>query len=372
MMKRQTQSYWRSTRSARSSQTNRKASGWFHRHYSAEEREELIRKHGCIPEETPSSITLESVLRWGKPWWHIHEIIYERNSRVGSTTLEDDIRCWKALLYSVAEKINEKCFPPAHLKQFISEVQWRRDLFDEAIAALWQIVTYGRKTMLSIKMAVFSAISLALRGKATPKIPEDVDMDRLTSRYRTYDTPVVDEIIHRIDGVEDAKRLDVDLAIRLKYRLNETFWPGAKQLYQDAKRGKKSPKWILQLMETHRKLLASSRSAPSEKLVETADLFYLAMVDVDPTSIIAELASMVGNENVLKLVEIFGGTTIKVPSVEEIRRAAKNASIWVDARNGVPVNEIAAKHSVSEAMVLRSIGRWNELDKAKIGAEPSN
>lgn len=95
-----------------------------------------------------------------------------------------------------------------------------------------------------------------------------------------------------------------------------------------------------------------------------SDLFYLAMVDADPESIMAELVSLIGQPAAIQIIDLFGGMTVKIPTKKKVAQAVKNASVWRDHTAGAALNDIADKHNISTTTALKIIERWSELHKA--------
>ncbi|TXH14506.1 MAG: hypothetical protein E6R03_08950 [Hyphomicrobiaceae bacterium] len=104
-----------------------------------------------------------------------------------------------------------------------------------------------------------------------------------------------------------------------------------------------------------------------KELQEKSDLFYLSMIDADPDGLMGEFAKMLGEEAAMKIVDIFGGTSIKIPSKEKIRKAVRRACVWHDAKNGVSLDEICFRYSLSLVSATRIIDEWDKLHQAVNG-----
>ena len=101
-----------------------------------------------------------------------------------------------------------------------------------------------------------------------------------------------------------------------------------------------------------------------KEMREVFDLFYLAILDIDPDSVLPEMVSILGQQKAMQFLEIFQGTTVHIPKISKIRLAVKNAGIWRDHCKGIPLNEIEDKYSVTQNYVLKTIDRWKVLHKA--------
>lgn len=60
-----------------------------------------------------------------------------------------------------------------------------------------------------------------------------------------------------------------------------------------------------------------------------------------------ELVDLLGEADAVKLIQIFGGTRIRVPSHEEVGRMAQDYRIFEDIRRGLRIVDIAKKYGVS-------------------------
>lgn len=110
----------------------------------------------------------------------------------------------------------------------------------------------------------------------------------------------------------------------------------------------------------------------AKELKEKSDLFYLAMLDADPNGLLGELSEMLGEEATMRIIDIFGGTTIKIPSKEKIRDAVRRACIWHDARVGISLDEICFRYSLSLSSVTRMIDEWDKIHKSYYGQKENN
>lgn len=65
-----------------------------------------------------------------------------------------------------------------------------------------------------------------------------------------------------------------------------------------------------------------------------------------------EVAELIGIENYLKMVSIFGGGAIYIPKPDGVFRAARNRKIIEDYRNGKSYKFIAKKYNLTKSAVV--------------------
>ncbi len=110
--------------------------------------------------------------------------------------------------------------------------------------------------------------------------------------------------------------------------------------------------------------MQSDENKKRQELLEVSDLFYLALIDADPSSLLAEVHSMIGFENTKTFIEIFGGTSIRVPTMATIKKAVLSASVWADHVRKTPSEEICSKYGMTVNRVMAIINRWAVLQNA--------
>lgn len=101
------------------------------------------------------------------------------------------------------------------------------------------------------------------------------------------------------------------------------------------------------------------------RLFESLDMFSLALLDADPASLVVEIGSLFGQDVVLKLVEIFGGSVIRVPTKEQIQDAVRNACVWRDFSAGKSVSEICEEYSLHHKTVYAIVDRFKTFSSVK-------
>jgi len=99
------------------------------------------------------------------------------------------------------------------------------------------------------------------------------------------------------------------------------------------------------------------------------DILLFALITNNRYSILPEIYRVFGKEKFLKFIDIFGGSTISVPSHESLLRTIRNVRIFLEIKNqnnGKPsVSDVAAKYGVSKAIALKA---FHEM-KSKIEEE---
>lgn len=103
----------------------------------------------------------------------------------------------------------------------------------------------------------------------------------------------------------------------------------------------------------------------NKQLFESLDLFTLALLDVDPSSLIVEICSLFGQDMAMKLVDLFGGSVIKVPTKHQIHEAVRRACVWRDFNAGKSVVEICEAYSLHHKAVYAMIDRLKTLSQVK-------
>ncbi len=235
---------------------------------SAQEQADLAKKFGRIPDGDIFDLSLPAVLKWGKPYWHIYQIIYARNARKDALTLEDNFNTWKALLFTLAETISYYHLP-VRLRPVMSQKQWQRDLFHEAATQLWVLVCNAAGRDLGTKFTPWIAITRASRSCKLFHIPEDFNMELFKAIWvdRQYD--VADVVAEKIDKEEEDRLLDRRVAIRLEWRLPETVCPTAARVYMAVSRGcqktLRKHRWMLDLITVHQRLVRHAIRRKQEK-----------------------------------------------------------------------------------------------------------
>ena len=88
------------------------------------------------------------------------------------------------------------------------------------------------------------------------------------------------------------------------------------------------------------------------------DVFGLVLLDSAANTLIPELYEVVGHdkETLIKLLEIFAGVTIKFPSVDVLKNAVRDATVFVELERstdaGSDVKTLAKRYKIKSARVL--------------------
>ncbi|MCF2671292.1 MAG: Mor transcription activator family protein [Butyricicoccus sp.] len=74
---------------------------------------------------------------------------------------------------------------------------------------------------------------------------------------------------------------------------------------------------------------------------------------VSQESQFTELLDLLGETNLRRLCERYGGTSIYIPTATRLERPIRNRRIWREARLGVPVMQLCSRYRLSERQVRR-------------------
>lgn len=230
---------------------------YFHPHRSPAERDELRKTFGDLPDGDIFPIDLRAVLAWGRPWWRICEVVYGRNDRKDQLTDQDDFTTWKALLFTLAQMVQTYRLPK-RMRGTTCVSQWREDIFNDALSWLWILVKSARGKSLRIRDTAWLAITRSCRASGVQKVPANFEIDRFLDRYEA-EVDVAELAARNLDKAEEESLLDRRVAVRLEYRLSDTFHPGSKEIYQAVKAGNpaacRKHRWMRQMIELHRRLV---------------------------------------------------------------------------------------------------------------------
>lgn len=115
--------------------------------------------------------------------------------------------------------------------------------------------------------------------------------------------------------------------------------------------------------------MLSDNKKENLRLFESLDMFTLALLDVDPVSLISEVASVFGQDVAMRLVDLFGGSVVRVPTKEAVKDAVVRACIWRDHNAGVGIDQICESYGMRSKAVYAIIDRFKVLSEAagKVG-----
>lgn len=87
----------------------------------------------------------------------------------------------------------------------------------------------------------------------------------------------------------------------------------------------------------------------------------LALVGIDPFDLCPEILQIIGPEKFLRIIEIFGGLTVKFPTLGAVKAAIRNVEILKEYHKGVPVGVLAERSGVDDREIRR---RMAHLEKS--------
>jgi hypothetical protein len=87
------------------------------------------------------------------------------------------------------------------------------------------------------------------------------------------------------------------------------------------------------------------------------DALYLALLRTTEHTLLPELYSVFGKDLLIKFLNIFGGTTIKIPAVHTIKRAVRDVEIYLTLRGlegqdkQAAIRRIASEYEITDVAV---------------------
>jgi len=87
------------------------------------------------------------------------------------------------------------------------------------------------------------------------------------------------------------------------------------------------------------------------------DVLYVLLVHSGRYELLPELYEVFGREHLIRFLEVFGGTTLKVPSEQDLAQAARDVSIYCRLSEaprgsvGEVVGSLAKEYSIEEGVV---------------------
>ena len=89
---------------------------------------------------------------------------------------------------------------------------------------------------------------------------------------------------------------------------------------------------------------------------------------------VSELVQILGVENTVRLIEVFGGSQVYIPRLETLtRNEYRNSMICTDCMNGMSYRAVASKYGLSEIAIRKIVkkeGKQKDERKHGAGAEP--
>jgi len=77
----------------------------------------------------------------------------------------------------------------------------------------------------------------------------------------------------------------------------------------------------------------------------------------------AELFDLLGRDQAITFIKIFGGTSIRVPSLAELSEFSQEIRIYKDYTDGMRQVDIAKKYGVKPSAVYRLCKKYKDLLK---------
>lgn len=100
------------------------------------------------------------------------------------------------------------------------------------------------------------------------------------------------------------------------------------------------------------------------------DVLYVLLVHSDRFSVLPELYEIFGREALLKFLDLFSGTTISVPSAEDLRSAIRDMTIYTRlvgataSSRSSRVERLADEYGVSKQTVEKRFDKVKEMMSA--------
>ena len=165
-----------------------------------EQIEEVRRKFGDIPEGDIFNLSMKSVLSWGKPWWRIFDVVFDRNARKDNLTDQDDFQAWKALLFTLASTLQEYTLPE-RMVGYTCHKQWREDMYNDAVSALYKLIHAARGKRIRIHHIVWAAITRAARDSRVHRVPDNFNHElfRLNWRQDHFEVDPASDAVYAMD-----------------------------------------------------------------------------------------------------------------------------------------------------------------------------
>lgn len=79
---------------------------------------------------------------------------------------------------------------------------------------------------------------------------------------------------------------------------------------------------------------------------------------------VSELVQVLGVENTVRLIEVFGGSQIYIPKFNNLSREYRDSEIYKDFLSGISYSELRHKYKLSEKTIRAVINAEREKRKA--------
>ena len=106
-----------------------------------------------------------------------------------------------------------------------------------------------------------------------------------------------------------------------------------------------------------------------DKLVaKNIHILQVVLSSMDEESLLPELYDIFGREALLKFLDIFGGTTVKVPKRNVVKAAVERVKVWVALENKLAtITQLADEMGKTEAHIRRL---YSQAKKQLVRYEP--
>lgn len=93
------------------------------------------------------------------------------------------------------------------------------------------------------------------------------------------------------------------------------------------------------------------------------------VISYSDNEVVAELRRIIGTENTVKVVKLYGGAFLYIPLMKSLVKRDRDKAICSDFKSGVSYRDIALKHSLATATVREII---NKERKSESGHNKGN
>ena len=104
-----------------------------------------------------------------------------------------------------------------------------------------------------------------------------------------------------------------------------------------------------------------------EELLDHLDVFYLILLRICHRTLLPEILEAVGRENFIKFLDIFKGTTVRVPSAEVLHEAARDAIVYATLereKDEDSLSYLGKRYDLSKQDLLtihKRVAQWKTL-----------
>lgn len=116
--------------------------------------------------------------------------------------------------------------------------------------------------------------------------------------------------------------------------------------------------------------MAQNLSIFDKVLAEHTDVLYFSLMDAASESILPEILEVVGKENMVKFLDIFGGRTVTIPNRKVLERSIRDSVIYIETSrdDSLEVTDmLASRYEISTDRVNRIATRMREMMREAVG-----